>query len=46
MAENLLILKQGDKPAIIGQLTMLAEDRFQFKLPGDVPNDAGLTFAK
>jgi tetratricopeptide (TPR) repeat protein len=46
VADNLLILKQGDKLAIIGQLTMPADDRFQFKLPGDNPNDAGLTFAK
>jgi Tfp pilus assembly protein PilF len=46
VADNLLVLKNGDKPTIIGQVTMLADDRFNFKLPGDNPNDAGLTFAK
>ncbi len=46
VADNLLVLKNGDKPAIISQVTMPAGDRFNFKLPGDNPNDAGLTFAK
>jgi hypothetical protein len=31
---------------MIGQVSMLANDRFNFKLPGDNPNDPGLTFGK
>jgi predicted Zn-dependent protease len=46
VTDNLLILKEGDKPVMIGQVTMLADDRFNFKLPGDNPNDPGLTFGK
>jgi tetratricopeptide (TPR) repeat protein len=46
VADNLLVFNSGDKPVIIGRVTMLAEDRFNFKLPGNNPNDAGLIFAK
>ena len=46
MADNLLILKKGNSPVMIGQVTMLADDRFNFKLPGDNPNDPGLTFSR
>ena len=46
VADNLLILKQGDIPVMVGQVTPLADDRFNFKLPGDNPSDPGLTFGK
>ena len=46
VADNLLILKKGQSPVMIGQVTMLAGDRFNFKLPGDNPSDPGLTFGK
>ncbi len=31
---------------MIGQITMLDGNRFNFKLAGDNPNDPGLTFSK
>ena len=46
VAENLLILTQGNSPAMIGQVTLLADNRFNFKLAGNNPNDPGLTFGK
>jgi hypothetical protein len=46
VADNLLILKQGSNPVMVGQVTSLADNRFNFKLPGDNPNDPGLTFGK
>ena len=46
VADNLLILKQGGNPVMVGQVSSLADNRFNFKLPGDNPNDPGLTFAK
>jgi tetratricopeptide (TPR) repeat protein len=46
VADNLLVLKQGDNPMMVGQLASLAKDRFNFKLPGDNPSDPGLTFVR
>jgi len=46
VADNLLILKKGDAPMMVGQVTMLADGQFNFKLPGDNPSDPGLTFGK
>jgi hypothetical protein len=46
VADNLLILKKGDSPVMVGQVTMLDGGRFSFKLPGENPNDPGLTFGK
>ena len=46
VADNLLILKQNGNPVMIGQITMLDGNRFNFKLAGDNPNDPGLTFSK
>jgi hypothetical protein len=46
LADNLLILKKDNNPMMIGQVTMLDGDRFNFKLPGDNPGDPGLTFGK
>jgi tetratricopeptide (TPR) repeat protein len=46
VADNLLILKQGDNPMMVGQVASLASDRFNFKLAGDNPSDPGLTFMR
>jgi tetratricopeptide (TPR) repeat protein len=46
VADNLLILKEGGSPVMVGQVRLLADNRFNFKLPGENPNDPGLTFAK
>jgi tetratricopeptide (TPR) repeat protein len=45
VADSLLILKKGETPVMIGQVTSLPNGRFNFKLPGDNPSDPGLTFA-
>ena len=46
VADNLLILKQGNTPAMVGQVASLGNDRFNFKLANDNPSDPGLTFSK
>jgi tetratricopeptide (TPR) repeat protein len=46
VADNLLILKQNNNPIMVGQVTPLSGNRFNFKLAGDNPNDPGLTFSK
>jgi tetratricopeptide (TPR) repeat protein len=46
VADNLLILKENEKPMMVGQVTTLGENSFNFKLPGDNPSDPGLTFSK
>ena len=46
VADNLLILKQGDTPAMVGQVTLINNRQFNFKMPGDNPNDPGLTFTR
>ncbi len=46
VADNLLVLKQGDNPMMVGQVAALAGDRFNFKLAGDNPSDPGLTFVR
>jgi tetratricopeptide (TPR) repeat protein len=46
VADNLLILKQNENPVMVGQITMLAENKFNFKLPGENSTDPGLTFSK
>lgn len=46
VADGLLILKQNDAPVMVGQVTLLADNQFNFKLPGDNPSDPGLTFGK
>ena len=46
VADNLLILKQGNTPAMIGEVASLGDDRFNFKLANDNPSDPGLTFSK
>ena len=44
IADNLLVLKQGDTPTMVGQVTLINNRQFNFKMPGDNPNDPGLTF--
>ena len=46
IADNLLVLKQGNNPMMVGQVASLANDRFNFKLAGDNPSDPGLTFMR
>ena len=46
VADNLLILKKGETPVMIGQVNLLPNDQFNFKLPGGNPSDPGLTFGK
>lgn len=46
VADNLLILKQGDTPAMVGQVTMVNNRQFNFKMPGGNPNDPGLAFSR
>ncbi len=46
VADSLLVLKKGQTPVMIGQASLLANDRFNFKLPGDNPSDPGLTFGR
>ena len=46
IADNLLVLKQGDKPMMVGQVASVANNRFNFKLAGDNLSDPGLTFVR
>jgi hypothetical protein len=46
VADNLLVLKQGDQPMMVGQVASPGDDRFNFKLAGDNPSDPGLTFVR
>ena len=46
LAGNVLILKENESPMMVGQVTLLAGNQFNFKLPGDNPRDPGLTFGK
>ena len=46
IADNVLVLKQGNNPMMAGQVASLAGDRFNFKLAGDNPSDPGLTFMR
>ncbi|MCC6125255.1 MAG: hypothetical protein IT426_09855 [Pirellulales bacterium] len=46
VADNLLILKQNENPVMVGQVTALGANEFNFKLPGENPGDPGLTFSK
>ena len=46
LADNLLILKEGNSPVMVGQVTLLPDNRFNFKMAGDNPSDPGLTFGK
>lgn len=46
VADNLLVLKLNGSPTMVGQVTPISTDSFNFKLPGNNPTDPGLTFAK
>ncbi len=46
VANNLLVLKQGDNPMMAGQVAAPVNNRFNFKLVGDNPSDPGLTFVR
>ena len=46
LADNILILKQNEQPMMVGQVTLVAGNQFNFKLAGGNPADAGLTFSK
>lgn len=46
VADNLLILKRNGNPVMIGQVKLLDDNQFNFKLAGENPNDPGLTFTK
>jgi hypothetical protein len=46
VADNLLILKEGGNPAMIGQVAQLDANRFNFKMVGNNPADPGLAFTK
>lgn len=46
VADNLLILKEGDNPVMVGQVTQLGNDQLNFKLPSDNLGDPGLTFSR
>jgi tetratricopeptide (TPR) repeat protein len=46
VADNLLILNQGNSPMMVGQVAVRPGNRFNFKLAGDNPSDPGLTFGK
>jgi len=46
VADNLLVLKQAGTPVMVGQVTPTVADGFNFKLPGNNPDDPGLTFGK
>ncbi len=46
VADNLLVLKQGNNPMLVGQVASLAGNHFNFKLAGDNPSDPGLSFVR
>ena len=46
VADNMLVLKQGNNPMMVGQVALAATGGFNFKLPGDNPSDPGLTFVR
>ena len=46
VADNLLVLKQGNNPMMVGQVAAVAGDRFNFKLAGNNPSDPGLSFVR
>ena len=46
VGDNLLVLKQGNNPMLVGQVASLAGNHFNFKLAGDNPSDPGLSFVR
>lgn len=46
LADNVLILRQGTNPAMVGQVTPEGNSGFNFKVAGDNPSDPGVTFRR
>jgi uncharacterized protein (TIGR03066 family) len=46
VADNLLVLKQGNNPMMVGQVDETADNSFNFRLAGNNPADHGLTFTR
>jgi tetratricopeptide (TPR) repeat protein len=46
LEENILVLERSAGGALMGRVTALAENQFNFKVLGGGPDDLGLTFAK
>lgn len=46
LTDNLLILKEGDTPMMVGQVASVGDKGFNFKLANNNPSDPGLTFQK
>ena len=46
LSDNLLILREGEQVALVGQVTPQADNRFLFRLAGNDASDPGLTFRK
>jgi tetratricopeptide (TPR) repeat protein len=46
LADNVLILKQGSSPTMVGEVTPLGNSEFNFKLAGNNASDPGLTFTR
>jgi len=46
VADDLLILRQGNQAAMTAQITWLAADRFNFRLGDNDSSDPGLTFTR
>ena len=46
VADNLLILKQNNSPAMVFELTPMGANSYSFKLAGGSPADPGLLFSK
>lgn len=46
LTDNVLVLTQNNQPAMVGQVTPLANNSFNFKLAGGDVNDPGLNFQR
>jgi hypothetical protein len=46
LANNYLILSASDQNALIGQVSMEASDKLNFRLAGGNPAEPGLTFSR
>ncbi|MDB5385840.1 MAG: hypothetical protein JWM11_1486, partial [Planctomycetaceae bacterium] len=46
LTDNVLVLQQNNQPAMVGQVTPLANNSFNFRLGGGDANDPGLTFQR
>jgi hypothetical protein len=46
LTDNLLILKEGNTPVMVGRVALLGDNRLNFKLVNDNPSDPGLTFSR